>query len=344
MNAFVTGSTGFLGNNLVRQLLERGYSVRALARSKEKAHTVLGGLNVEIVEGDMQDVPGFADQLEGCDLLFHTAAYFREYFQPGDHGPNLTNINVSGTVKLLEAAERAGVRRAVYTSSSGVIGVKADGSSGDETTPPSTRQLQNLYFRSKVEADLAVARFLTRSQLEVVTVMPGWMHGPGDVGPTSAGQLVLQLLERKLPGLLDGGSSTVDVRDVADGLIAAAEGGSAGGRYIVGGRYVSFAELAAALARVTGVPAPKRTIPPTVLETLARVAERFAGITNRPSNLTLDGVRTLHLKLNASSERAVRELGVTFRPLEDTLRDAVAWFQENGYVSARLAKLPAAAS
>ena len=102
------------------------------------------------------------------------------------------------------------------------------------------------------------------------------------------------------------------------------------------------AELAAALTRVTGVPAPKRTIPPAVLETLARVAERVSVFTNRPSNLTLDGVRTLHLKLDASSERAVRELGVTFRPLEDTLRDAVAWFRENGYVSTRPRKLPAA--
>ena len=344
MNVFVTGSTGFLGNNLVRQLLERGYTVQALARTREKARTVLAGLDVEIVEGDMRDVPAFADRLEGCDLLFHTAAYFREYFQPGDHGPTLEAVNVAGTVKLFEAAERAGVRRAVHTSSSGVIGVKADGSSGDETTPPGTRQLQNLYFRSKVEADLAITRFLSNARLEVVTVMPGWMHGPGDVGPTSAGQLVLQLLERKLPGLLDGGSSTVDVRDVADGLIAAAEGGSIGGRYIVGGRYVSFADLAAALTRVTGVPAPKRTIPPVLLETLARVAERASRFTNRPSNLTLDGVRTLHLKLDASSERAVGELGVTFRPLEDTLRDAVAWFQENGYVSTQSAKLPAALS
>lgn len=182
---------------------------------------------------------------------------------------------------------------------------------------------------------------LAKSRLEVVTVIPGWMHGPGDVSLTSAGQLVLPLLECKLPSLLDGGSSTVDVRDVAYGLIAAAEGGVAGGRYIVGGRYVSFADLAAAPTRVTGVPAPKRTIPPAILETLERVAERVSVLTNRPSNLTLDGVRTLHLKLDASSERAVRELGTTFRPLEDTLRDAVAWFRENSYVFTSSARSPA---
>lgn len=262
MNVFVTGGTGFLGNNLVQQLLERDYTVRALARTKGKARTVLAGLDVEIVEGDMQNITGFAARLEDCDLLFHTAAYFREYFQPGDHWPMLEAINVSGTVHLLEAAERAGVRRAIHTSSDGVIGVKADGSSGDEDTPPSARQLRNLYFKSKVDADLAVAHFLKRSLLEVVTVMPGWMHGPGDAAPTDAGKIVLQLLGRKLPGLLDGGGSTVDVRDGARGMIAAAEEGVNGGRYILGGRYVSFEELASTLTRITGVPTPKRIIPP----------------------------------------------------------------------------------
>lgn len=110
MNAFVTGGTGFLGNNLIRQLLGRGYTVRALARTKEKARTVLAGLDIEIVEGNVQNIPGFAARLEGCDLLFHTAAYFSEFFQPGDHRPTLEAVNVTGTVRLLEAAERAGVR------------------------------------------------------------------------------------------------------------------------------------------------------------------------------------------------------------------------------------------
>ncbi len=130
MNIFVNGGTGFLGNTLIQQPLERGYMVRALSRMKEKAQTVLKGLEVEVVEGDMQDIPGFAARLVGRDLLFHTAAYFREYFQPRDHWLMLEAVNVLGTVRLLEAAERAGVRRAVHTSSDGVIGVKADGSSG----------------------------------------------------------------------------------------------------------------------------------------------------------------------------------------------------------------------
>lgn len=161
MNVLVTGGTGFPGNNLIRQLLERGYTVRASARTKEKAQTVLKGLEVEVVEGDMQDIPGFAARLEGCDLMFHTAAYFSEFFQPGDHGPMLEAVNVTGTVRLLEAAERAGVRRAVHTSSDGVIGVKPDGSGGDEDTPPARGNSGTCTSRARSKPTLRLRTFLS---------------------------------------------------------------------------------------------------------------------------------------------------------------------------------------
>ena len=134
MKAFVTGSTGLLGNNLVRELLEHGFEVRAMARNRAKASKTFAGLNVEIIEGDMENVAGFAKSLEGCDVLFHTAAFFREYYEPGDHWPMLKRINVDATIQLLEAAERAGVKRAVHTSSSGTIGMKPNGAYGDEST------------------------------------------------------------------------------------------------------------------------------------------------------------------------------------------------------------------
>lgn len=92
MKAFVTGSTGLLGNNLVRLLTEQGHTVKALVRSKEKAAKLFEGLEVTLVQGDMKDVPGFASDLEGCDVLFHAAAYFREYYQPGDHWAELSRL------------------------------------------------------------------------------------------------------------------------------------------------------------------------------------------------------------------------------------------------------------
>ena len=112
MRAFVTGATGLLGSNLVRALLDQGHEVRGLVRSKEKAQRVFPSAKIEFVTGDMSNVAGFASSLAGCDVLIHTAAYFREYYQPGEHKTSLEKINVQGTVDLLIAAEKQGVQKA----------------------------------------------------------------------------------------------------------------------------------------------------------------------------------------------------------------------------------------
>ena len=125
-----------LGSNLVQSLLQRGHEVRGLVRSKEKAARVFPNATIDFVTGDMNSVAGFAANLAGCDVLFHTAAYFREYYQPGDHKAMLEKINVQGTVDLLIAAEKQGVKKAIHISSAGVIGRKPDGSAGDESTMP----------------------------------------------------------------------------------------------------------------------------------------------------------------------------------------------------------------
>jgi dihydroflavonol-4-reductase len=122
MRAFVTGSTGLLGNNLVRTLLKAGHEVVALARSATKGTRELGDTSARIVIGDMADVAGFADALEGVDVVFHTAAYFREYYAPGDHSRIIERINVDATMDLARAAHSRGVAKRVDTSSSGIVG------------------------------------------------------------------------------------------------------------------------------------------------------------------------------------------------------------------------------
>jgi dihydroflavonol-4-reductase len=329
MKAFVTGSTGFLGSNLVQALLERGYEVKALARNKQKAQKVLGHLKLEIVEGDLDNVSKFAPALAGCKVLFHTAAYFREYYAPGNHWDTLKKLNITATIELLTAAEKHGIKRAVHTSSSGVIGMKPNHQPGDENTPPDAKRLENLYFRSKLKADEAISNFLKQSKLEVITVFPGWMHGPGDAAPTAAGQVVLDLLGRKIPAYPDGGTTVVDVRDVANGMILALENGKNLDRFILSGKYMSLQEIGAAIERVSGVPTPKRVLPASLVLAIAWMSERISSITKQPSSMTVEGVKTLLPKDIASSAKAVRELGVTFRNFDETAKDAVNWFRTN---------------
>jgi dihydroflavonol-4-reductase len=333
MKAFVTGSTGLLGSNLVRLLVEQGHQVKVLARSKEKASQVLENLDVTVVRGDMLRVQDFASELEGCDVLFHTAAYFREYYQPGNHWQLLEDINVKGTIQLLEEAEKHGIQKAVYVSSSGVIGMKPGGRPGDEMTPPPTLAEDNLYFKSKVLAEGAVHQFVQEHNLPVVLILPGWMWGPQDAAPTNSGRLVLDFLQQKIPAILDGGSCVVDARDVAQAMIqAAVQDIPSGERFIVGGNYYSLSELMHSLEAVTGVPGPKQHLPYFMGLTYAWFAETYARMTNGSTLLSIDGLRIMHAKVQVDSSKAARELGITGRPLEKTLQDKVSWYQTHGHI------------
>jgi nucleoside-diphosphate-sugar epimerase len=334
--AFVTGSTGLLGNNLVRLLVERGVRVRALARSVDKAQRQLAGLPVEIVAGDMTDVAGFAPALAGCDALFHTAAHFRDSYSGGSHWARLHRINVVGTAELMEAAYNAGIRRIVHTSSIATVN-GPPGALIDETMRRDERDADD-YYRSKIQSDAAVDAFLARRpDADVRFVLPGWMHGPGDAGPTSAGQLVLDVVRGKLPGIARSSFSVVDARDVALAEIAALERGRRGERYLAAGRHMTLAELVPLIGRLAGVAAPTRTMPTALLYTLALGFEGFARLTGRPVLMSLATVRVMVAENERSrfdATKLARELGVAFRPVEETLADEIAWFRANGILPA----------
>jgi dihydroflavonol-4-reductase len=330
MKAFVTGSTGLLGNNLVRLLIEQGHSVKALVRSQEKASKLFSNLDdVTLVKGDMLDIDSFAKELAGCDVLFHTAAYFREYYQPGNHWQMLEDINVKGTIKLLSEAEKQGIKKVIYVSSAGPVGMKSPGVPGDETTPPDPQAIGNLYFKSKVLAEEAIYKFLEQHSLPVVLILPGWMFGPRDAAPTGGGQLVLDYLQQKIPGILDGGTCMVDARDVAQAMTNAVEYGQSGDRYITAGQYFTLEQLFKSLEKVSGVPSPKRRISYNVSLILAWFSDMYARLTGAKSMLPLDGIRIMHLKTQVTSAKAIGELKVTFRPLEETLHDVVDWFRKH---------------
>lgn len=329
MKAFVTGGTGMLGNNLVRELVGRGHEVRVLVRSEEKAGRLLEGLGVKFVRGDMKNFWGFAPALEGVDVLFHTAAYFRETFAPGDHWPELEQINVVNTAGLFQEAERRGVKKIVHTSSNASIRKREDGRVSDEGDLASAQETRDLYGKSKVLGDGAIARFTEAHDTPVVTVKPSWMFGPWDAAPTSGGQFVLDFLNRSLPVVLDSGIDVVDARDVAEVMLAAAERGEGGESYIATAHHASQAELMAILELTTGVPAPTRRVPTALVLAAAWANERVAALTDRKSSLSINGIRALVDKKRTSSAKAERELGAAFRPLEETMGDAAAWYLEH---------------
>ena len=326
--AFVTGGTGLLGNNLVRALRAQGVTVRALVRSMDKAKQQFGDqTGIEFVVGDMMRVSDFAPALTGCDVVFHTAAFFRDSYKGGRHVQALRQTNVDGTAQLLAAAWDAGVRTFIHTSSIAVL----DGKGGAPIRESDERHPDRAddYYLSKIQSEGVVRDFAKRHpDFRVCHVLPGWMWGPGDLGPTASGQLAADVLARKLPGLVPGSFSVVDARDVALAHIAAARQGRSGERYLAAGRHMTMADLIPLIGQAAQVPTPKRRVPWPLLFLIAWQQELRTKLTGKPALVSLANVRLMRREEGRShfdATRFERELGLRFRPIEDTLRDTVDW-------------------
>ncbi len=214
-HAFVTGATGLLGNNLVRALLDQGIKVTALVRSEEKAKLQFRNLPIRYVKGDILEPESYRSYLADCDSLFHTAAFFRDNHKGGKHWQELYDTNITGTINLMQAAYDAGIRQIVHTSSIAVL--KGERNQPIDETMSRNPDTKLNYYRSKILSEKAVDDFLNKHpDLFICYVLPGSMYGPGDMGPTATGQLILDYMQQKLPGLITKASySVVDARDVA---------------------------------------------------------------------------------------------------------------------------------
>jgi dihydroflavonol-4-reductase len=327
MKTLVTGGTGFIGANVVRALLERGVEVCALVRPRSDTRN-LDSLDVELVAGDLRDRGSVEAALEGCDTVYHVAAMYTLWAR---HPREIYDSNVTGTVNILEAAEQAGVRKIVYTSSVATIGLPKDGTPGTEEAPLLPEDMVSDYKRSKYLAEQEALKCAQRG-LPVVIVNPSFPVGAWDVKPTPSGQIIVNFLRGKIPAYVDTGLNVVDVEDVAIGHILAAEKGRIGERYILGHANLTLPELFQLLAQVSGMSAPRLRIPYGVAYLSACVSELMARtVTHKPPFVTLAGVKLSRKRMFFDASKAVRELGLPQTPALEALRKAVQWFRTHGY-------------
>jgi dihydroflavonol-4-reductase len=333
MKCFVTGASGFIGANLVHELVARGHKVKALLRAGSDTRG-LTGADYERVEGDVSDRARLKEAMFGCDWCFHVAASYHLWLK--DYQP-MYAANVEGTRNVLQAAAAAGCSKIVYTSTVGCIGypTPTEGriSPSDETVPVSEAQMSSHYKRSKWQAE-QVAIQLARNGLPIVIVNPSAPVGPRDVKPTPTGQVIVDFLYRKMPAYLDTGLNWVHVQDVAIGHILAAERGALGERYILGNAEGNWTmqQAFAVLEELTSIPAPKTRIPYFVALSAAHVNEAISAITGKPPKAPLAGVRMARYKMFFNPAKAIRELGLPQTRPRKALADAVEWFRKNGYV------------
>jgi dihydroflavonol-4-reductase len=231
VKTLITGSTGFVGSAVLRQLLNAGHSVRALIRQNSDRRN-LAGLPVEIFTGDLTDRPSLDRALGGCSTLFHVAADYRLWAR---NPQELYETNVTGTRHIMDAAAQAGVSRIVYTSSVATLGLTPDGSPADEYTPVSLADMIGHYKRSKFLAEAEVKRMAEDRGLPVVIVNPSTPVGPRDIKPTPTGRMIVDAASGRMPAYVDTGLNLVHVDDVAIGHLLALERGEIGGRYVLGG-------------------------------------------------------------------------------------------------------------
>ncbi len=313
----VTGASGFIGSHLTRALAARGDELRVLARrSSELGH--LADVEFERTTGDITDRRAVRRAMKDADRVFHVAG---STSMRGDRD-RVFDVNVGGTINVVEEALRAGVERVVHTSSAGAVGPASEGGTADETQPFRAAELGIAYVNSKHEAEVEVLKAAARG-LEVVIVNPTFVLGPDDPSGTSTA-LVKRLMLRQIPFYVDGGLNIVDVRDVAKGHLLADTKGKPGERYILGGRNFTLSRLFADVGRISGVPPPPLKVSPRLTRGAVAAARR-AGL---PTPVSEDEVRSAQQWWTYRSTKARKELGFTARPHEETLEDTVRWEAE----------------
>jgi dihydroflavonol-4-reductase len=326
MKALVTGAAGFIGSHVARALLDDGHAVRALHLPGEDLRN-LAGLDVERVAGDVTRGDDMRRAVAGCDWVFHLAAIYALWTRSP---ARMRAVNVEGTRTVLAAARAAGVRRVVHTSSIARFGGQGRGRRAVETSDFALGPTGDLYSRTKYEAH-ELARDFARD-LDVVIVAPTGPIGPGDVGPTPTGRLLLRALTLPVVVVVDSVTNFAHVRDLARGHLLAAERGRRGECYLLGNVDLSLVELARRAHARFGLRRAVVRVPFAAARVAAQLAVAAAAVTGRAPTITPAAVAIAELGLAADCDKAVRELGLPQTPIDEALHDALVWFADHGYL------------
>ena len=330
MTALVTGATGFVGSAVARALIADGEAVRVLARPNGDRRN-LDGLELEVVEGDLNDPSSLARAVVGCSVVFHVAADYRLWTRNPDE---MIRTNVEGSRALIRVACEAGAERIIYTSSVATLGINKDGTPSDENTPSTEADMIGDYKRSKFLAEEAVHAIIREDGAPVVIVNPSAPVGPNDIKPTPTGRMIVEAAAGRMPAFVDTGLNVVHVDDVAAGHLLAWKQGVLGERYVLGGEDMALADILAAIARICNRKPPTIRIPHGAIMPVAYIAEAWTRLTGGSEPfVTVDGIRMARKKMYFSSAKAERDLGYKARPVQQAFEDSVTWFREKGYLS-----------
>ncbi len=326
LNAFVTGATGFVGSNLVRELHHQGWNVSIFARPTSSLDDIRD-VPVTVHLGDLADADSVSRALpEHTDAVFHVAANINVWSR---NNAEQSRTNIDGTRSVIEAAVRNNAGRLVHTSSFTTWGLR-DAVLNEQSPRTDATDWIN-YVRTKHVAQLMVKEADNQGRLDAVILCPAHILGPGDRHNWST---MLRMVHRgKLPGAPPGGGSFADVREVAKAHIAAFHQGAKGESYLLGGEDASFLELIKLAGELLGKPVPARATPGWILRSAARVKTYFAELTGKEPDITPESAVMISHHIHCDSSRACRELGYRSTPIRPLLQDTIDWLWKAGIMN-----------
>ena len=332
----LTGAAGYLGSNISRSLIARNKTVRALVLKGDSAITQIPA-GVEIISGDITDsgsVEEFFSSPDGSPddaeiIVIHCASMVT--VSP-ELSVKLMSVNVTGTRNILDACIKHKVKKLVYISSTGAIPELPHGEIIREVDSFNPYQIVGGYGKTKAMATQLVLDAVKEHGLDASVIYPSGISGPNDYGNGYFTNFIIDYVSGKMPAGIAGSFNAVDVRDLAEGVIACTEKGRKGEGYIMSNSAVSMRELFGLISKYTGAPVVKFILPASAAKVFAAISSFFSVFTKKQGLLTNFAIYNLTRNNIFSSEKAKRELGFRVRPFEETIRDMAAWLYNDGRI------------
>ena len=320
----VTGGAGFIGAHLVQHLLNSNESVRVLEHPSAPAnHLPLD--RIELVRADIRDSAAMRNAVRGCDRVYHLAADPNLWRRNRDE---FDEINHVGALNVMHAALDGGASRVVYVSTESILTSTHATGCAVEMVRFREEEMIGPYCRSKFKAEQAAFK-LAEAGAPVVVCSPTLPIGPGDRNQTPPTRLAVAFCQGKIPAYLDCQLNFIDVRDAADGLVRAMHRGRPGVRYVLGGHNYQLVQWLQVLANVVNRPMPRRSVPYPVALAVGWLSELWADyISHRMPMATVTGVRLTRRSMHFDPSASLAELGLVPRSVEESTRDAVAWYRQ----------------
>jgi dihydroflavonol-4-reductase len=326
-NVLVTGADGLLGNNLVRLLLKKKYQVKVFLQSG-KPLGFLSDLPIEVSHGDILNENEVLAAVKGCDVVIHAAALTNTWPTKGDI---YYKVNVDGTRNIINAVKEFGVSRLLHIGTSNSFGAGTTEKLGTEKNPFIADKYKLDYITSKYKAHELVLDEVKNHDLPALILNPTFMIGPYDVKPSS-GKMIISVAQGKVPGYSQGGRNFVYVNDVTTAIVNAIDQGRIGEGYVLGNANLSYKDMFGKIAGIVGVKTPSLSMPKGVVKTYGWMSEAMAKITGSEPTISYPLAVISNEEHYYDCSKAVNELDMPQTSIESAIKEAVDWFNKEGYL------------